>query len=296
VQARSQKWIDRNNRVVDNAAALKDWQPDEGWDFDPKVDWKPDVQKYDGDIGKELSKVVDLAKQKTSASPSSFVVLQRERETIAQYVESIAKAQPERFARGYVGVEIKERKELNAFAATDGNGTIYFASEDAQLLASAIKKLQTRQGLTFEEEQAFATLEHEILHNEAALYRYLRPDTAQCNVMEVVNEITARSEYSRHIQARGFKEEHKEEIRRSGNGYPILVKNFDRLVEQLTIPMPYKELKTILLTKDYSSHLQEVASILEQSSSVPKEKIRALLTILDKEEFEQRLQEIIPKR
>ena len=104
--------MERNKRNVDNAAALKDWQPDEGWDFDPEVDWKPDIAqrgKYDGDIGKELSKVVDLAQQKTPAQPSTpspFVVSPKEQETIAQYLESIAKAQPERFVRGFISVEV----------------------------------------------------------------------------------------------------------------------------------------------------------------------------------------------
>ncbi len=56
-QARSQKWMDRNGRVVDDSSALADWQPDDGWDFNPEEDWKPDTSKYDTDIAAEIEKV-----------------------------------------------------------------------------------------------------------------------------------------------------------------------------------------------------------------------------------------------
>jgi hypothetical protein len=80
VQARSQKWMERNKRVVDNAAALKDWQPDEGWDFDPEVDWKPDLEKCDVDLRKKITKTFEKNAQKSKTktqSPSAMKSLSK---------------------------------------------------------------------------------------------------------------------------------------------------------------------------------------------------------------------------
>lgn len=41
VSARSAKWMERNKRQVNDSRELKDWQPDEGWDFSPEEDWNP---------------------------------------------------------------------------------------------------------------------------------------------------------------------------------------------------------------------------------------------------------------
>lgn len=56
-QGRSQKWMDRNNRTVDDPKELADWEPDEGWDFNPEEDWKPDTSKYDQDIVAEFEQL-----------------------------------------------------------------------------------------------------------------------------------------------------------------------------------------------------------------------------------------------
>jgi hypothetical protein len=219
----------------------------------------------------------------------------KEQEIIAKYLESIAKAQPERFMRGFVGVEIKERKDLQAIAATDGKGTIYFTPEPARLLVSALDKLRKSQVLTFEEEQAFATLEHEILHNEAKGFRYLESDGAASNVMEVLNEITARNQYQRHIEELRGETTHKDTVRTKGNGYPMLVQNFDKLLTRLGIvPVPYREIQNMLLEEDYGVFFGKTTTLLEKLSNVPSEKICRLLSRMDEEDFTLLLEEILP--
>lgn len=70
-QARSQKWMYRNGRAVDDSSALADWKPDDGWDFNPEEDWKPDTSKYDKDIAAEIEKVAPPNPQQKAKKISS---------------------------------------------------------------------------------------------------------------------------------------------------------------------------------------------------------------------------------
>jgi hypothetical protein len=238
--------------------------------------------------------VLSLSKQGSSSPLSPFIVSPKEQETVASFLADIANKSPERFKRGFVGLEIRERKELNAIAGTDGSGTLYFTPEPARLLASAILKLRKKQTLAFEEEQAFATLEHEILHNEARGFRILSEGKAPSNIMELLNEITARNTYQRHLQRFSVKAEHSETIRTNGNGYPLLVKNFDLLLEKIGISAaPYQEFEKILLNEDYAALFTKTTELLVNLSGVRKEKIQRLLVLLNKEEFPTFLGEIL---
>jgi hypothetical protein len=50
---------------VNDANEFAEWQADEGWDGSPEADWKPDTAprggKYDGDMRRELQKVLFLS-------------------------------------------------------------------------------------------------------------------------------------------------------------------------------------------------------------------------------------------
>jgi hypothetical protein len=248
-------------------------------------------------VGWALQKTVSLAQKQSSHNPTKpFAVSPKEQNTIAEYLDSIARAEPERFKRGFVGLEMRERSDLNAIAGTDGRGTIYLTPEPARLLASALEKLKKSDRLTLEEEQACITLEHEILHNEAAGFALLRQESVPSNVMELLNEITARQTYVRHIVPFGVKENYQNVLRKEGNGYPLLIANFDELWRRIgNGDMPNREMQQMLLQKDYSALLQTFAVLLEKRTNVPLLKIKRILTLLNRrhEDFKEDMNVIL---
>lgn len=115
--------------------------------------------------------------------------------------------------------------------------TFEFASikfNPAEELRNGLKAIRNNIPLTFNQEYAFESLWHEILHAKT-LSKPQKLTKVGVQNMETVNQFVARNTYHRFIERLGGKAHHQTEILENGYGYASWIRNFRRQLSNLNI-------------------------------------------------------------
>lgn len=101
----------------------------------------------------------------------------------------------------------------------------------AKELMEGLLNIKNKKELSFNQEYAFESLWHEILHAKTKS-NFTRLSALQTEHMETVNQFVARNTYHKFIEAFGGKASHQQKILDDGYGYSTWVKNFRKKLQE----------------------------------------------------------------
>ena len=186
---------------------------------------------------------------------------------------------------------------MDGFMATDSKGTLRLNFRTypplnnfnpLRDLRSGWNKLARGKTLTFNEEYAFESLWHELIHNRQKPGNLGRGETPQRLVMEIFTQWTARRTYPRLLEALGGKAAHQAAILKKGYGYGDEIRNFDRLLKALGIDdkalLP--EMQRIMATVSRADYDSELKELLAEMSGREFMRVAYALNNIGDESFE----------
>jgi hypothetical protein len=140
----------------------------------------------------------------------------------------------------------------------------------ARDLMEGLVSIKNKKPLTFNQEYAFESLWHEILHAKTQT-KYYRLSALQREHMETVNQFVARHTYPDFIKAFGGQAEHQAEILDKGYGYGTWISNFrKKLAEKGIDEARAVEFLTPHLMKDYSNLGSKMRELLSSNEVKPE--------------------------
>ena len=111
------------------------------------------------------------------------------------------------------------------------DGRIYLTRERMERSIGGINRISEGAAATFEQEDALATLWHEITHNRNKPGN-MRMGKTETRYMELANEFVARNTLPEFFEALGGQLQAKELMtNRTSTGYNRMVRNFDALID-----------------------------------------------------------------
>jgi hypothetical protein len=149
-----------------------------------------------------LQSANSVSSQKDNTKSAANLMMPKDEQAIKDYFQTLASSKP---------LVIDVETDKDTLGSTDGKGKIALSPESIRNLAEGLRLLQAKKPLTLDHEKAFATLQHELLHNEAKQMEFLNTDYAKGRVVEAVNELLARHTYSKLIQQAGGTAKFKDE-------------------------------------------------------------------------------------
>ena len=176
-----------------------------------------DADKVKKEVKKEIKKN-DVEKLKTV-------------EDLSNFTNDLSNKNPELFHRGFKKVNLTLREDING--NTDMNGTINLRQNIIDDLIGGINNINNNIPTTFEQERAFGTYYHEIMHNsnkKGIHYSNLLTPT-ETRYMELANEFVSRKTLPDFMKKMGGKLNHEILMSdRKNTGYNTMVRNFDSLI------------------------------------------------------------------
>ena len=111
------------------------------------------------------------------------------------------------------------------------DGRIYLTPERMERSIRGINRIAEGVNATFDEEDALATLWHEIMHNRNKPGN-MRLGKTETRYMELANEFVARKTLPEFFKALGGELQTRElTVNRASTGYNRMVRNFDTLID-----------------------------------------------------------------
>lgn len=133
------------------------------------------------------------------------------------------------FEHGRPQLHTTTQPRVNGYTYMDGR--IYLTSERMEHCIAGINGISEGMEATFEQEDALATLWHEITHNRNKVGN-MRTGATATRYMELANEFVARKTLPEFFGALGGELKNKELIvNRVSTGYNTMVRNFDTLID-----------------------------------------------------------------
>lgn len=179
----------------------------------PYLNVSPQVQK----VVKNIQSTSSIIKDKLSSITDL-------KDTVAEY----AKIRPEMFANGFKSVQYEVRADANG--ATDRRGNIWLKKDRVDNAIAGLNNIKDGVKTTYAQEDALATLWHEITHNANGKPTYLT--TLERRRMELANEFVARktldvfmNDLGGELQNKSFKTD------RPSTGYNEWVKKYEALIK-----------------------------------------------------------------
>jgi SPP1 gp7 family putative phage head morphogenesis protein len=143
-------------------------------------------------------------------------------------VADYAKLRPEMFAHGFKSLSYETRP--NANGATDRRGNIFLKRDRVDNVIVGLNNIRQGQKTTYAQEDALATLWHEITHNANGKPDYLTD--LERRRMELSNEFVARKTFGLFMNDLGGELQNKSfKTDRPSTGYNEWVKKYDALVK-----------------------------------------------------------------
>jgi hypothetical protein len=208
-----------------------------GFNYNPgRTRWTPDSAQHDRDIYREY----EQAKSKRGIAQRVAVTARRD---LHEVVKTYAEEYPVMFQRGFRQVRMGTGS-VNAMASTDCHGTIWLSTythgvgvkfNPADEMVKACRAIRSGKKLTFAQEYSLETLWHEIVHNRSSNPSLPVRNGPAHFAMETLNQWVSRRSYPRFLEALGTTASHQPEIIREGFGYAHWVRNFDILLEELSL-------------------------------------------------------------
>lgn len=206
---------------------------------------------------------------------------------VKSILQEYASLHAENFANGLGEVNIrKSRSYLMQHSATvntitgqrTSKSTISISTADfrngfnpARDLMEGLVSIKNKRPLTFNQEYAFESLWHEILHAKTQT-KYYRLTALQREHMETVNQFVARHTYPDFIKSFGGQAEHQAEILDKGYGYGSWISNFrKKLADKGIGEAKAVEFLTPHLMKDYSNLGSKMRELLSSNGEVKTE-------------------------
>lgn len=192
------------------------------------------------------------------------------------------------------------------FMATNCAGRIMLSEKEFSLpgkrkfipareLKSAWNKLAEGKSLTWEEEYACESLWHEITHNREIRGPLPRNRNAPgLRYMETVTQWTARRTYHHMLESLGGKAAHQADIKKNGLGYSLWIRNFDKLVEALSVNDAelLSELLEMIATRPWNEYGKVIVETLSTKSGIKKSVVRAALSGTGEWDYDQVLRSL----
>lgn len=189
---------------------------------------------------------------------------------LSNYTESFNNKFPEMFHRGFKKINITMRKDING--NTDMNGTINLKKDIVDNIIGGINNINNKIPTTFDQERAFGTFYHEILHNSNKKgIHYTRPLTpTEVRYMELANEFVARKTLPDFMIKMGGKLNNEILTSdRQNTGYNTMVRNFDRLIQFLDADEKkvLADVKKHLIEEDYKTQQKGLKNAISKNSA-----------------------------
>ena len=198
------------------------------------------------------------------------------------------------FPKGYQSTSIIDGGKI-LFAAVR-NGRFYLSNSDtlvagyrpAEALLAALRKIKTREAISFNEEYAVETLWHEMMHERTSIITERRI-VGEDPLPEGIVQLTARLTYGKLLAALGGAPAHQDRILKNGLAYPTLTRNLVELV--IRAGLTGEDIEKILLNygqqwlEPFKTVLAErlntkrVGSLLRYASSKPLADFREKLDV-----------------
>jgi hypothetical protein len=161
---------------------------------------------------------------------------------------AVYKVNPELFARGFKEINTNVISR-NANADTDLKGTISMKPTILKQLTEGLTNIQNNKPTTFQQEEAIATLHHEVVHNMNK-FGWMPTNREDTQYMELANEFVARKTLPEFIEQLGGKLENISLTKnRLNSGYNDWVINYEKFCSTLGCNMNnvIKELKNDII-------------------------------------------------
>lgn len=222
-------------------------------------------------------------------------------ETPEQLANELNRIGSQWFEHGRAQLFVTTRGNVNGYTYMDGR--IYLTAERMERSISGVSRIAKGEKATFEEEDALATLWHEITHNRNKPGN-MRLGTVATRYMELANEFVARKTLPEFVEALGGELQAKELVtNRASTGYNIMVRNFDALidatradrdtvtqaVQKALFETPYDKQKQGLINAlikggakkdDTPLKKQQIAVCLEAARRMPEDEFKELLQMI----------------
>jgi SPP1 gp7 family putative phage head morphogenesis protein len=161
-----------------------------------------------------------------------------------------------------INVNRVTRKRIGKSSIAISTNTYHNGYNPANHLLEAFNAIKNGQQLSFNQEYAFESLWHEILHAKTNS-AHGKLSSIQVKTMETVNQFVARHTYPKLIEAFGGKATNQQQILNDGYGYKSWVKDFRQDLKNKNID----EAKAVEflephLMKDYSNLSSKVKELL----------------------------------
>ena len=150
-------------------------------------------------------------------------------ETPEQLADELNRIGKNWFEHGPARLFTTDSKGANGYTYMDGR--IYLTRERMERSIGGINRISEGAAATFEQEDALATLWHEITHNRHKPGN-MRMGKTETRYMELANEFVARNTLPEFFEALGGQLQAKELMtNRTSTGYNRMVRNFDALID-----------------------------------------------------------------
>ncbi len=184
----------------------------------------------DGQIFPPKHPYYKLSKAEAEQVKKSVIELQLDPiKTPAQMADELNRIGGSWFEHGPAQLFTTQQIGVNGFTYMDGR--IYLTQERMERSIRGINRIAEGVNATFDEEDALATLWHEIMHNRNKPGN-MRLGKTETRYMELANEFVARKTLPEFFKALGGELQTKElTVNRTSTGYNRMVRNFDTLID-----------------------------------------------------------------
>jgi hypothetical protein len=220
---------------------------------------------------------------------------EQDRQTIQNFLDTLSDTRIASGARS-TSYTVSLETDTDTIASTDGKGNIALSASVAASLSDGLRRISNNRPLAINHEKAFASLQHELLHNQAKGLQLMRSEYAKGRLVEAVNELLSRHTYTKLIEQAGGVAQFKDEIIKNGDGYIQTTRNLQRLLQHLGLTWSdiEKDAQEALLVKPYEELTKNIAVVLAQKSRREEIQIRRALSKIDLDAYAQFLDNILP--
>lgn len=199
------------------------------------------------------NEVVKILSEKTGAIDlSKFIDNSVSQKNVDEIMKEYASRFPENFANGLEQIKFSKAKgylmQHSVYKTTSGvavsKSTLSISTHTfkinniefnaAKELADGLLNIKKGIDLTFNQEYAFESLWHEILHAKTRSKHY-KLGESRTEIMETINQFVARHTYPDFIKSFGGKAIHQGDVLKNGYGYNTFVQSFRSEIEALGI-------------------------------------------------------------
>lgn len=206
--------------------------------------------------------IKDIVKSELKTMPKKLRTLSDLSERMAEF----AKENPEYFVRGFKKIQIETNR--NANGSTDMNGSIYLRKDRIDRIIEGFNNITSKIKTTFNQEDAFSTLHHEMWHN-ANKPGNMKLTPKQRRFMEMANEFVSRKTLSSFMQKIGGKLENEIlSSTRLSTGYNTMVENYQHFMKWMKCDESkvVDSVKKFLVDERYDVQIKGLVQAIENNT------------------------------